>query len=464
MNHKILNIVQEQPNLTLGEICTILNVRFDDVSAEFTDLIKQGYLLEKKVNKPNSKGRNEHIHVYTLGSKSFELNILKNVSSNINNKVFLSHASKDKRIANKFIDDILVNILGLSKEKDIFFTSHPESGVEPGHNWRDEIKTNLKIKEIFIAIISERYKKKEMCLAEIGAAWVLGKFVYQFAVPPIEKSKCSEVLNTNQAISLTNKDDIKSFIHSIKDKLQIKDLKNEIDDASIIRFVKSINNINTSIKKNLATPKIYTNDLIRQTKEQLSEEILLKSFTNITSEKNNCKKISADFLNNEIGAFLVWIDSLADGKVNTNAYVVSHAGNNGMSITEGQYKYENIWALKRYLNPKTKITSWGFICSDETCEVNEILTDKRISKGKHLFTVSWNKQKDLIEFYIDRAKVGDSKFLNWPKHIESNMTVGTWQNKAEYHYLNAKIGKIKILNGIEISAEYLDKEIREFNK
>lgn len=92
-------------------------------------------------------------------------------------KVFISHSSADKEIVLLFKDVILKAGIGLS-DADIFFTSSPETGVPIGKNIPEYIKTNLRDCDYAFLMISENYKRSEVCLNEMGAAMVLGKRLF----------------------------------------------------------------------------------------------------------------------------------------------------------------------------------------------------------------------------------------------------------------------------------------------
>ena len=57
-------------------------------------------------------------------------------------KVFISHSSKDRDILCLFKDLILKSGIGLT-DKEIFYTSSPETGVPIGENIPQYIKENL---------------------------------------------------------------------------------------------------------------------------------------------------------------------------------------------------------------------------------------------------------------------------------------------------------------------------------
>lgn len=92
-------------------------------------------------------------------------------------KVFISHSSKDKNIVGLFKDIILKSGIGF-KDKNIFYTSSPETGVPIGENIPEYIKRNLLDCDYVFLMISENYKKSEVCLNEMGVAMIIGKKIF----------------------------------------------------------------------------------------------------------------------------------------------------------------------------------------------------------------------------------------------------------------------------------------------
>lgn len=91
-------------------------------------------------------------------------------------KIFISHSSKDKAIVDLFKNIILNAGLGVS-DNDIAYTSAPETGVPTGGNIPQYIKENIADSDFVFFMISENYRKSEVCLNEMGAAWALDKNV-----------------------------------------------------------------------------------------------------------------------------------------------------------------------------------------------------------------------------------------------------------------------------------------------
>lgn len=91
-------------------------------------------------------------------------------------KIFISHSSEDKDIVDLFKNIILNAGLGIS-DNDITYTSAPETGVPTGGNIPQYIKENIADSDFVFFMISDNYRKSEVCLNEMGAAWALNKNV-----------------------------------------------------------------------------------------------------------------------------------------------------------------------------------------------------------------------------------------------------------------------------------------------
>ncbi len=91
-------------------------------------------------------------------------------------KIFISHSSKDKEIVDLFKNIILNAGLGIL-DNAITYTSAPETGVATGGNIPQYIKDNIADSDFVFFMISDNYRKSEVCLNEMGAAWALDKNV-----------------------------------------------------------------------------------------------------------------------------------------------------------------------------------------------------------------------------------------------------------------------------------------------
>lgn len=91
-------------------------------------------------------------------------------------KIFISHSSEDKEVVGLFKNIILNAGLGIP-DNDIAYTSAPETGVPTGGSIPQYIKANIAHSDFVFLMVSDNYRKSEVCLNEMGAAWALDKNV-----------------------------------------------------------------------------------------------------------------------------------------------------------------------------------------------------------------------------------------------------------------------------------------------
>jgi hypothetical protein len=186
-------------------------------------------------------------------------------------KIFLSHSYLDREIATRIIDKLIIPIFNIDKQIDIFFTSKRETGIESSINWRNRIKSNLQDCDIFIALFTSNFKESEMCLGEVGAAWVLNKKIYPFILPPVKYENFSVVISELQADILLKKEDLESFVNSIGGDL--KRLHN-IDYKPNLNIEKCIDSFLKSTKQYLhRNPNLFKPISVEAKKEQKQEVI-----------------------------------------------------------------------------------------------------------------------------------------------------------------------------------------------
>jgi hypothetical protein len=88
------------------------------------------------------------------------------------NKIFISHSSLDIVFVQLFVEKILKLGLDISSDR-IFCSSIEGQGIRSGKYIPDTLKDELKKSSLALLFISKNYKNSEVCLNEMGAAWVL---------------------------------------------------------------------------------------------------------------------------------------------------------------------------------------------------------------------------------------------------------------------------------------------------
>lgn len=119
-------------------------------------------------------------------------------------KIFVSHSSQDEDIVNAFVEKILMLGCGF-KTTDIFCTLD-HTAIRTGKDFRNDIIQNMKTCDFIICMISENYRKSEVCQNEMGAAWALdSKRVLPLKFPNLEFSEIGFLNVVKQAADITDK-------------------------------------------------------------------------------------------------------------------------------------------------------------------------------------------------------------------------------------------------------------------
>lgn len=139
---------------------------------------------------------------------------------NIGKTVFISHASKDKEIIDAFVDLILHGALSIPIDK-IFCVSTDGTKIKSGADWRDSINESLLSAKVNFLIITPNYKESEVCLNEMGAAWVTSATVLPLIVEPINYNTVGVIQEPNQIEKLLDETSLDRIKDVIQEKLEI---------------------------------------------------------------------------------------------------------------------------------------------------------------------------------------------------------------------------------------------------
>lgn len=120
-------------------------------------------------------------------------------------KIFISHSSDDKSIVDLFKNLILNAGLGIL-DGDIAYTSAPETGVPIGGNIPQYIKENIADSDFVFFMISENYRKSEVCLNEMGAAWALDKKAKPFLLHDVSFDSVGWLYRVNLCAKINDTD------------------------------------------------------------------------------------------------------------------------------------------------------------------------------------------------------------------------------------------------------------------
>lgn len=113
-------------------------------------------------------------------------------------RIFLSHASADKRIA-----ELLKNalVLGGVPQRRIFYSSARATGIPSGEDVVGALRHRLQHAGLVIELISETFLRRPMCLIELGGAWALELPTYPIVVPPLLRATAvTEIGNVQMGV------------------------------------------------------------------------------------------------------------------------------------------------------------------------------------------------------------------------------------------------------------------------
>lgn len=159
----------------------------------------------------------------------------------MSNKIFISHSSKDLNIVKLFVESILK--LGLEIPSSRIFCSSMEGhGVKSGEYIPDRLKVEVNKSSIAILFISENYKNSEVCLNELGAAWVsLDKTqIIPFLLPNVSFDKLGFLDVSRLGLRITELTDLFKLIQDNRKELN-PDFDLQLVNTHINEFLKKLN-------------------------------------------------------------------------------------------------------------------------------------------------------------------------------------------------------------------------------
>lgn len=174
----------------------------------------------------------------------------------IKNKIFISHSSQDIKYVKLFVEHILQ--LGLDIPSECIFCSSIEGqGIISGKYIPDTLKSEIKRSGIALLFISKSYRASEICLNEIGAAWISlrKESVIPLLLPDTDFTELG-ILNLNRlGIRILKREGILKLIQDCKDKLNpnynLERLNKKIDSfLSEVNFKDSESSRKEPVKEN----------------------------------------------------------------------------------------------------------------------------------------------------------------------------------------------------------------------
>jgi hypothetical protein len=129
-------------------------------------------------------------------------------------KIFISHASVDKKIVGELLE--LLHVVGL-KHDQIFCTSfNGYHSIGLGERSLDKIKAELTSNEMVLFVLTSNFYSSPVCMAEMGASWVLSARQIPILVPPFGFSDIRGVLSGEiQSMKITEKGKVNELAETV---------------------------------------------------------------------------------------------------------------------------------------------------------------------------------------------------------------------------------------------------------
>ena len=123
---------------------------------------------------------------------------------------------------------------------NMFCSSIPGMGIPKGKNFIDYIRNELDSNDVIIPLISKNYLNSQVCLCELGAAWVKATNNLPIIIPPCTFKDIDGVIHGIEGTKIDDKDDLNDFINSLNDIIKNTDFRRSRSSYSKFTFSKSL--------------------------------------------------------------------------------------------------------------------------------------------------------------------------------------------------------------------------------
>jgi hypothetical protein len=149
-------------------------------------------------------------------------------------RIFLSHAAADAALVEAF-ETLLCKMTGLASS-NVFCSSLEGQGVQKGSNFVDHIKGEVEKADAVVALITPAYLDSAFCMAELGAAWVLGTHRFPIVVPPVGFAAIDATQLGLTAVKLDNHDALAQLFDDLVKALALKAPKPGVQRRALTGF------------------------------------------------------------------------------------------------------------------------------------------------------------------------------------------------------------------------------------
>lgn len=152
-------------------------------------------------------------------------------------KIFISFSSKDSIILKSFVDKILK--LGLQIDpSEIDCTGIEASKPFTGEDFKSWIKNGIQKADVIILLLSFNYRESEVCLNEMGAAWMTDNAVFPVLIPPLDYKEVGFLHINDQMLKMDSRQDMSKLGSDLYKFRKNKDINIELFNSQLDEFTK----------------------------------------------------------------------------------------------------------------------------------------------------------------------------------------------------------------------------------
>lgn len=205
--------------------------------------------------------------------------------------IFVSHAVKDKPLADAFVD-LLETGIGISSN-DVFCSSLEGLGIPAGKNFVDYIKDQIQEPKAVILLLTPNYYRSNFCLCELGATWAMCHDFFPILVPPLEYDEIKDVLTGVQLARIDKPSDLNEVQDRLKEILGIVGKKTARWEVKRNVFIEGLNQILSKIPNPQVISFSEHEKLQKKYKESIEEmevyEKEISALKQVIEELKKCK-------------------------------------------------------------------------------------------------------------------------------------------------------------------------------
>jgi len=136
--------------------------------------------------------------------------------------IFISHASKDRALAEKLVDVLLNNGCDVTSDR-ILCTSLEGMGIPAGSdNFIEFLRDKIQNPKLVVLLLTQNYFDSVFCVCELGATWGMDLSYFPITVAPISKSNMPGTLKVSQAGDILDKSYLDELRDIVKDALHVE--------------------------------------------------------------------------------------------------------------------------------------------------------------------------------------------------------------------------------------------------